>query len=184
MDCFEQTTTIIGLVIQFFVAIGTIGLAAFAYFEINKRKNEYRSQRLHEIIEWAQSAIEWKYSPNEIKSHPENPIHQWLELTLLLKLSGESLTGIARRGYIISKSATIIKNETLNEKVKILNNEIMKTLMKNGSLWNAAKQGLNTLAGHTTEEFVKAHTELQAQLQIQINAAENLIFEIGKLVQN
>ncbi len=181
MSCFEQTTIIIGLIISFFVALGTIGLAFFAFRQIREVNRGYKRKQLNEILEWAKSAIDWKYS-EEYTDKGKNTAEEWFRLYISFSLKGESLFSIRRTGYIMSEAALALKQPSLDEKIKALNEEILKTHEKLGLLRNATHDALVINAKAVTPEFMSTAKALTTQLNNQKNAAEDLVSELGKLI--
>ena len=78
---FNEVTTIIALVFVGGTALGTIGLALFAFKQIKHVSREYRKRQLNEIIEWATSAREWDFTEEDnkrLKNSKEPWIASWI----------------------------------------------------------------------------------------------------------
>ncbi|MBA7467026.1 hypothetical protein ES707_02221 [subsurface metagenome] len=181
MSCFEQTTIIIGLIISFFVAVGTISLAIFAFRQIKGINKEYKKKQLNEILEWAKSAIDWKYT-EEYTYKDEHSSQQVFNLYISFSLKGESLSDIQRTGDILTKTTLALKQPSLDKKIRVLGEEIIKTHRKLELLRNATYDALAKKAKGLTTEIIASKNALNLQMPNHKNAAENLIAEIGKLI--
>ncbi len=183
MSCFEQTTIIIGLVISFFVAVGTGGLAAFSFIQVQRVKRDYELRQLNDILTWANIITSWKYSENVI-GVSLHATQEWFNLATRLSYDRESLLSILRQGRIMSNVALIFKKRPLNALVKELCKEISVTQEKLTLAINTIPTGSNVIIQGTPPQYEAAITAVKEQEIKQDLLADKLIDVISELISN
>ena len=157
--------------------MGTVGLAFFAFREIQHIRKEQKNRQLNEIIEWATSAREWDFTEednNRLRSSNEPWVTSWIIISRHI----EQLMNILRTGHIMDKVALNFKRPSFNEKIKILLSELIKTQMH---LIGLQKQ-IDFTASQTPPNFIAALDELNIQKSQLHQAADNVINEAAELI--
>lgn len=174
---FYQVTTILALVFSAGIAVGTVGLAFFAFKEIKHIRREYKNRQLNEIIEWATSAREWDFTEednNRLKTSNQPWITSWIIISHHIEL----LMNILRAGHIMDKVALDFKRPSFNEKIKTLLTELIKIQMH---LVGLQKQ-IDFSAKQTPPNFVAALDKTNAQRSQLHQTAENVINKAAELI--
>lgn len=174
---FYQVTTILALVFSAGIAVGTVGLAFFAFKEIKHIRREYKNRQLNEIIEWATSARQWDFTEednNRLKSSNEPWITSWIIISRHIEL----LMNILRTGHIMDKVALDFKRLSFNEKIKSLLTELIKMQMH----LIALQKQINFSAKQTPPNFITALDKLDLQKSPLRQAAENVVNEAAELI--
>jgi hypothetical protein len=174
---FNEVTTIIALVFAGGTALGTIGLALFAFKEIKHVSREYRKRQLNEIIEWATSAREWDFTEEDNK-RLKNSEEPWIASWIIISRHIELLMSILRTGHIMDKVASNFKRPSFEKNIKGLLTELIKMQMH---LIGLRKQ-IDFTAARTPPNFIAALDSSKAQQAQLRQAAENVIAEAAELI--
>ena len=178
-----DTNNWISLISAILIGGGTITLAIMTWKSIRQTRDiqqrERRERLLNEIIEWAISAREWDFT-KEDRDHLEAASKPWNESHLIITSNGEIVMSILRVGHIMNRFALSLNRKSIDEKIKSLMTELLKThkslgMLRGQIIFSAAKTPLG---------FQKALEELGKQHNRMRQAAEDVVTEVGELIPN
>ena len=174
---FYETTTVLALVFAGGTALGTIGLAVFAFKEIRHISKEYRKRQLNEIIEWATSAREWDFTDEDDKNL-QSSTAPWIASLIIISHHVELLMSILRIGHIMDKVASNFKRQSFEENIKSLLAELDEMRVY---LIELRKQ-IDFTAVQTPPSFIASLNRSRAQQTRLRQAAEKVISEAVGLI--
>ncbi|MDP2919510.1 MAG: hypothetical protein Q8O43_04750 [Dehalococcoidia bacterium] len=173
MNCFNILT----LVFAGGTALGTLGLAVFAFFQIHQVTKEQQLKRKYEIVEFAKNASEWRFKDvdNDYYEKSEQP---WIASNFIIMNHIIAITNIMRSGHIISNTLSGKKNAEIKRKVDTLLSELMALRMNLIELRNK----IDYTAGRKTipPEFKAQLDIILAQSEKVHYAGEILFGEVAK----
>ncbi|MFA5451862.1 MAG: hypothetical protein WC231_07730 [Dehalococcoidales bacterium] len=179
MSTFEQVTIVAGLCISLLVAVGTIGLAVFAFREIREANKDKKRQQLFAIYQWVKTVIDWGSTLNFEKLAEKDEITDFAHYIIMIE---DSLMSIIRNGYFILCTTASKKNNNFNNDIDTLIREIRDTSNK---LMELRKITIDSTLGNEEpeiKEFEKAIKEFIDQVDKQEESADLLVIKIGKTI--
>jgi hypothetical protein len=157
-------------------AVGTIGLAIFAYRQIHHVTEEQQRRRKSEIIEFANSASAWKLIDADNDKDFRDSSQVMTATSMIISTKANQVLEISRTGHIIYNTLSEAKNGLIKSMVE-------KLLKELASLYSALSELQNKIdfsKTMLTPEFITQLDKVGIQMDIVHNAGEALFDEVAK----
>jgi hypothetical protein len=175
-------TISISTIVNFLVAVGTIGLAFFAWKTIRDIKIQNKRKELEKIMDWAMEFLRCRTTRREVNSRFDEEA-AWSEEMKQYMILINSLKLLRINEVAIKQSVALVNEPTLTTYVNKLSEQIPKYSDFVTDAFNAIPDDLKNVRGSEIDMFISLNNKLSDFTRGLSEYVDSVVDEITKIMK-